>query len=350
MNGEVLLAAVTSAAAIGAGVVSARFRATCMKLEAELSRQTASFRASKDALERLAREATEECERLQGLTLAGARLTGDPVFSGRTAPRDAEELARLVRGMTLVDDVVITSPSGLALSRETTPRSARLAALGPALFETLHGLAAAGLSPREISLEMADATHVVARPLSGRGEGTILLVATTSRRASGAVLDTVAHAAARADSAKGPSARPTPWSSSDPHEAASRGFGSSLVSALDRALREEHRGLVLLEGPSVLLSGARSGPSRDARASGSRALAALALRAASCLASGSLHIEVALSPGYRASWSTCAPGPHAVVTFGEANLGSLPRLDRLVGVVRRALEGRGEAAISGDAA
>ena len=107
----VVVAALAAVGSAGAGWAAGRKRAA-RDVEEETTRQIATMGMQRDAAERRAREAQGESARWKGASLAGKGLSSAAVFVDRPAPRDAEELAGLVRGLTFVDDVVLADRSG----------------------------------------------------------------------------------------------------------------------------------------------------------------------------------------------------------------------------------------------
>jgi len=321
-----ILAMLAAALAGVLGWSFGRKRGARMARESAASR-IATMSAERDAAERRARESNAESARWQGMSLAGDTLSNSPIFAARPAPRDAEELARMVRGLALVDDVVLADRSGYPLTQESCATSPDLAALAPPVTTLVRELGVAALHVTDIHIETAGAIHVRARSLTGRCEGAILVVQSTSQPVSGLVIDAVGHASARAftELTGRPGGR-APWVTSDRETAPGR-LSPEAIATLDRELNGSLAGvLLLLDGQPVFSSAA--------------SLDALAARVGWTLrAAGVVRIEVALRDGQAVTWSSL-PGRSrsAIITFGQANARSTSRLDVLVGRLRRTLE------------
>ncbi len=308
----------------------------------EAGRKLALVELERQNAERRARDAARELTRWSDVSLAPRVLTARAVYPDRPAPRDAEELARLVRGLTFVDDVVIADRSGHALTREVEPGAANLASLGALLAATSRRLALEGLPALALSLETFGAAHVHARPLMGRGEGTWLLVRTTSQRVNPLVVDAVAQAAARdrSDATDEPAGTPPTLTGHTDRTDLEASPLSEIAPLLDRELAAGLSSLTLVLDGRPVLSAASDGPSIHARATAASALAELAARAARSLrGQGMARVEVTLRGGATVVWSAVAPGSRlSVVTFARGDAHSPARLDRLLGTLRRAVE------------
>lgn len=343
LNGPLMVASILAMlAAALAGVLGWSFgrkRGARMARESAASR-IATMSAERDAAERRARESNAESARWQGMSLAGDTLSNSPIFAARPAPRDAEELARMVRGLALVDDVVLADRSGYPLTRESCATSPDLAALAPPVTTLVRELGVAALHVTDIHIETAGAIHVRARSLTGRCEGAILVVQSTSQPVSGLVIDAVGHASARAftELTGRPGGR-APWVTSDRETAPGR-LSPEAIATLDRELNGSLAGVLLLLDGQPVFSSAHDGPSSEIRAAAAASLDALAARVGWTLrAAGVVRIEVALRDGQAVTWSSL-PGRSrsAIITFGQANARSTSRLDVLVGRLRRTLE------------
>ena len=309
----------------------------------------AGVAAQRDAADRRAREAQVESARWRAISLAGQSLSAAPVYLDRLSARDAEELARLLRGLVLIDDVVLAGSTGLSLTREDNRASADLAALAPYVLGASRRMS---LAVAEMSFETSGAEHVVARPLSGRAEGVLLLVRTTSQRANPLALDAVAHAAARtSDGLAAPSASAPASLGSTDRVAASDSHLAQAFPLLERELGKDVRGVVLAADGLPMFSAANDGPSPATRSAVTAELSALSQRATQTLrAMGIARMEVLLRGGDAITWSPLGPRSRlSVVTFGRADARSGPRLDRLVGALRRVV-GAGDRVVSTSAA
>ena len=304
-------------------------------------RQGATLRSQRDAAEKRAKDAVADGARVRSLTLAGSRLSGDVVIAGRALPGDAEELTKLVRGLALIDDVILADPSGLSLSRESVAESGVLGALAPLAARSVAALRRCGFSPAQLTLETFEADRIVLRPLSGRMDRSWLVVRTTSEPVSQLVVDAVAHAAAReADLALAVAAPATQGLERSTDFVASTPVGAWLKAPMERALGVDQRALVVLEERTNLVSGAVDGPNVAVRAALADALALLAMEAGRTLRASTLaRVEVLLDGGAVAAWSTFGPGArHALVSLSDRGVGSSAMLDRLLGTLRRGLD------------
>ena len=306
----------------------------------ETTRQLAAMGAQRDAAERRARDAQGENVRWKGASLGGHALTSSAVFADRPAPRDAEELARLVRGLTFVDDVVLADRSGHPLTREAEPASADLAALAPHVLQFCRRLSLAALPVLDVAFETIDATHVHARPLAGRAEGALLLVKTTSRAVNPIVVDAVMHAAVRdlAELPSGVSASLSLSGCTDRKELGNAPF-PEVFNTLERELQDHLTAVVLAVDGRAVFSAAKDGPDANGRNTVATALSALVERATRTLrTAATVRVVVTLRGGYSVMWSAVAPRSRlSVVTFGRADERSSARLDRLLGTLRRGI-------------
>ncbi|NOU26995.1 MAG: hypothetical protein HOO96_03730 [Polyangiaceae bacterium] len=331
-----LLAA--GAAAVSWGIA---WRRGAHSAEAEGSGRVAAVTSQRDAAERRVREAQAEIARWKSQSLAGSALSEVAVFPNRPAPRDAEELALLVRGLSLVDDVVIADASGNALTRESEALSADLAALAAQVISFRRQMLVGALPVAAISFETVGASHVHARPLEGRGEGTVLMVRTTSRRVNPLVVDAVAHAATRDLTDLPWGASPIPSFTGTTQRKATDSAGYAQVFALlERELGAHLTGIVLMVEGRPVFSAAKDGPGEAARFAAAANLGNLAVRATRTLRATALsRLDVALRGGTCVSWMAVGPrSPITLVTFGPPEARSTARMDRLLGSVRRLVD------------
>ncbi len=338
-----VLAGVSSV--VGAGAARLGF-SRGKKVGAHQAREDANLELGRLEQERLgadrrAREAARELARWGEVSLASQALTTRAVYRERPAPRDAEELARLVRGLTFVDDVVVADRSGHPLTREAGRASADLAALGARVTGACRRLALEGLPTLALSLETFGATHVHARPLTGRGEGAMLLVRTTSQRVNPLVVDAAAQAAAR-DRTEAPSDLPVPPALAGHTDRTDLEDSplSEVAPLLDREIAAGLSAVTLVLDGRPVLSAASDGPSVHARAVAAAALSELAGRGARVLRGpGMARVEATVRGGSTIVWSAVGPGSRlAVVTFARGDAHSPARLDRMLGTLRRAVE------------
>lgn len=306
---------------------------------ADSARRLTTMGTQREAAERRALAAQAENARWKGTSLAGAGLSRSPVFLGRPSARDAEELARLVRGLSLVDDVVLADSSGFSLTRESDGASADLAALAPSLHAFIRRVALSAVPVVEVAIETATAVHVVARPLAGRGEGALLLIKTTSQRVNPLVVDAAAHAATR-DLEELPQGLlpPSLTGSTDLDQLEGAPF-AEVFATLERELGQHVTALSLTHDGRALFDAAKDGPDAKTRSVAASALAALADRVTRTLrATAIARIDVAIRGGYVLSWSPVAQRSRlALISFGRADARSPARVDRLLGSLRRAI-------------
>ncbi len=330
---------------VGAGSATLAFAAGKKRgardAEAETSRKVTVMVSQRDSAERRAREAQGESARWKGASLAGQALSSSAVFVDRPAPRDAEELARLVQGLTFVDDVVLADRSGHPLTRETESASADLSALAPHVLHFCRRLSLVALPVLDVAFETAGAVHVHARPLAGRGEGALLVVKTTSRPVNPLVVDAVMHAAVR-DLEELPAGVPASLSlsgSSDRSEVSSAPF-TEVFAVLERELTEHCTAIVLAVDGRPVFSAAKDGPAASGRNTVATALTALTEQVTRTLRAVSLvRVAATLRGGYTVTWSAVTPGSRvSLVTFGRTDERSAARLDRLLGTLRRGID------------
>jgi len=307
---------------------------------ADSGRRLATMGTQREAAERRALAAQAENARWRGTSLAGSGLSKSPVYAGRPSPRDAEELARLVRGLVLVDDVVLADASGFPLTRETDGASADLAALAPSILSFVRRVSLSAIPVLEVAIETSSAVHVVARPLAGRGDGTLLLIRTTSQRVNPLVVDTAAQAAVR-DLEDVPQGLPPSLAltgSTDLGQLGDAPF-SEVFTTLERELGQHVTALSLTHDGRAMFDAAKDGPDAKTRAVAGSALTALADRATRTLrATGIARIDVTIRGGYVLSWSPVVQRSRlALVSFGRADARSPARVDRLLGSLRRAI-------------
>lgn len=330
---------------VGAGSASLAFAAGRKRgardAEGETSRKVTVIVSQRDSAERRAREAQGESARWKGASLAGQALSSSAVFVDRPAPRDAEELARLVQGLTFVDDVVLADRSGHPLTREAERASADLSALAPHVLHFCRRLSLVALPVLDVAFETAGAVHVHARPLAGRGEGALLVVKTTSRPVNPLVVDAVMHAAVR-DLEELPAGVPASLSltgSSDRSEVSNAPF-TEAFAVLERELAEHFSAIVLAVDGRPVFSAAKDGPAANGRNTVATALTSLTEQVTRTLRAASLvRVAATLRGGYTVSWSAVTPGSRvSLVTFGRTDERSAARLDRLLGKLRRGIE------------
>ena len=333
--------ATVGAAASTAGWVAGKRRGASAA-ESAVGRRLAAVVTQRDAAERRARDAQGDSARWKALSLAGQPLAGAPAYEDRPSPRDAEELARLVRGLTFIDDVVLSDRTGLPLTREEDRASADLAALAPHIVSSSRRMALSALAVAQLSFETFGAAHVCARPLVGRADGVVLLVRTTSQRANPLAIDAVVHAAASTASDLGLVATPSlaSFGSTERFAVADPRF-TRAFGLLERELGRDFRAIALAEDGVPVFSAANDGPSAATRRAVSIELDSLQDRVTRTLrAPGMARVEVTLRGGEAITWSALGPRSRlSVVAFGHVEARSGARLDRLLGAVKRCLGG-----------
>jgi hypothetical protein len=117
-----------------------------------------------------------------GATLQSVSL---PVYPARAAPAELEWLAERLRGLALLDAVVVTDAVGLSLSRHESPASRGLAAAASALLPL--GASLGGFS--SASFCTTDGLHGVVRTLPAWAGGACLAAARVGRPPSPLALD-----------------------------------------------------------------------------------------------------------------------------------------------------------------
>ncbi len=286
---------------------------------AEAAERVLAVTAQRDSAERKARELQNESARWKALSLAGQPFAGAPLYDERPSARDAEELGRLLRGLTLIDDVVLADANGLALTREENRASADLAAIAPHVTRTARRLALSALPTDQIAFETFAAQHVCARPLTGRAAGAILLVSTTSQRANPLAIDAVVHAAASTASdlsvVSAPSLAAT---GSNERLEVEDSHLANVVDVLEREVGRDFRAITLAADGVPLFSVAKDGPTAAMRRTVSVELHALQHRVTRTLrAPGMARMDVTLRGGDAITWASVGPRSRlSVVTRG----------------------------------
>ncbi len=161
-------------------------RRRIVALDDELARERAS-----------ARRRLDEAAREQKVTLArmyaALGLPAEQQPRAQAGRRFAASLVERVSGLSEVDAVTVADESGLSWVEESSEADASLAAAGG---EALRVSLALDVGWRQVHVELADARHVVVRPLPGTFPRLALVTCTTSRPTSAFALDaTVAFAA-----------------------------------------------------------------------------------------------------------------------------------------------------------
>lgn len=154
-------------------------------LRDELSRERASAR-------RRAEAAHEELKLARERTRTAVGLPPEALEPTR-GQRLASAVVARVRGLTGVDHVSVVDEAGLAWAGEGTEQGASYAAVGGAALSSAR---TSGLAVREVHIELADARHIVVRPLAGTVPALALVATSVSRPVTSYALDsTVAFAA-----------------------------------------------------------------------------------------------------------------------------------------------------------
>lgn len=322
-----------------AGWIAGKKRGTSVAT-LDIDERLAALATQRDAAERRARDAQNESSRWKALSLAGQTFAAAATYDERPSPLEAEELTRLLRGLHLVDDVVLSDATGLSLTREEARSSGDLAAIAPHVLKSSRRMALSALSVVQLSFETFGADHVCARPLVGRFDGALLLVRTTSQRANPLAIDAVVHASARTTAELGvvsAAATSLATSGSSDRFAPQDSHLATVFGALDREIDEDVRSITLAVDGAPVYSAAKNGPSEATRRAVSGELASLQARVAHTLrALGMARMEVALRGGDTLTWSSLGPRSRlSVITLGRSSARSGARLDRLLGVIRR---------------
>lgn len=336
-----MIAGITTigATASAAGWFAGKRRGTS-DAERGAEHRLAAMVAQRDTAQQRGKDAQKESARFKALCLVAEPFAAAPVYNERTSPRDAEELARLLRGLMLIDDVVLADGSGLPLTREDTRESSDLAAVAPYVLGSIRRLAQIALPVAQISFETFGAVHVCARPLLGRAAGALLLVRTTSQRANPLAVDAVAHAAAKTASDVGPdAARSLAGAGSNQRVSTKDPRFTLACGLLEREVGREFSAVALALDGEPVFSAAKNGPSPETRSMVSAELDSLQDRIGRTLrAPGIARVEIQLHGGDAIGWSSLGTQSRlSAVTFSEAGAGSHRRLDRLLGSVRRAI-------------
>jgi len=297
---------------------------------AEGHARTERLVAEREGAERRAREAAMEASRLRGISLAGAGLSREPIYAGRPSARDAVELAGIVRGLALVDDVIVTDDGGLPVTREIDA-SPGLSAIGGACARAARGFAIGAMPVVELAVASYSAEHVVVRRLPDRAEGHWLVVKSTSQRPNPLAVDAVVHAASRVVREPAP---PLACLAGTTERRAHEATFADFYADLDRELRNDLRALSLLLDGAPVYATVDDGPDEPTRAIAARELALLATRARRLLrTTGTARVEATFRDGSRATWAALAPQSRlALVAFGRLDERAV---DRLAGRLRR---------------
>ena len=328
---------VLAAGSGGIGWVAGRRRGS-REAEAVADGRLAALGNKRDGAEKRARDAQQESARWKNTSLAGESLTTAAVFDERPAPRDAEALATLARGLAFVDDVVIADKSGNPLTRENHEASADLAALAGHVFSLCRTMALDGFPVRDVAIETVDATRVNVRPLGGRADGLAMLVRTTSQPVNPLVVDAVFHAALRPGDELPSVLVPLAFhGTSDSH--VEEGVFSAMAEVIERQVKGDRdlTALTLADDDRIVMSVAANGPARVVRERTAAAVRAFAAVAGRVLrVDGVARIDVALRGGFTMTWAAVGPRSRlSVVAFGPTASRSSARLERILGSLRR---------------
>ena len=336
-------AAMTAVSSLATGaaafVIGARrARATSERGADLMQRQLIGAR---DAAERRARELNAQNAVWRASTLAPRDIPGQPLYADRMAPMEHEALVELLRGLVLVDDAVIADPQGLARTREADAASAALAVLAGRVETLRLALAKVGAGVAEVRLETFDAVHVAVRLLTGRAQGAMLVVRSTSVKVSPLALDAVARVASGgAGEAQAPPLSSI-WrgvtSRSRPDAGGPAAFFDDLEHEL---LRSELRGLVFGSHGDLTFSAADDGPTENVRAAAFAALDTFQTRAKHVLrGAGVARVDILLHGGGVVRWSALVPeAPWGLLIIADDGTTSPALVERLGGRLRRSID------------
>lgn len=329
----------SSCSALAAGAfMRARVRSPLLRqisaLDGELSRERAVMRRRLHDVERERNSTEARMHAALGLPAAGA-------IKQQIGRRFAQRLVERVAGLTDVDAATVADEAGLAWVPEAGPDQAALAAAAGGVLQIAQRLQ---VECRQVHVELADARHLVVRPVPGTFPRLALATSTTSRPTSAFALDaTLAFAAISNGAAAAISdADPTdPFAGHDsrPGEDIKGQVAQNLESELQSARTMcGARALVVAIGDEPLAAAVINGPDREAIGSLIRALRPLlASVERRCRAPGR-RIELTCTAG---SCVTFAPlgtaGRFGLLTVGADGPTDPTVVDRMVGRLRRFL-------------
>ena len=306
--------------------------------------------ASRDAAERRVRELNAQNAVWSASSLAPRELPAQPVYADRMAPIEHDALIGMLRGLTVIDDAVIADATGFARTREADRESAATAALGGHVEILRHALSKLGAGLAEVRVETFDAVHVAVRLLSGRAEGAMLVVRSTSIRVNPLALDAVAHVASGGLGDLPAPPMPSIWRGAAdrirPAEGGPAGFFDDLEHEL---VRSKLRAVVFGAHGKASFSAAADGPEGSVRAAMFLALDTFQARAARLLhGAGMARVDVVLHGGSVLRWSALAREPSwSVVILADDGATSPALVERLSGRLRRGIGAATPANVNG---
>jgi hypothetical protein len=296
--------------------------------------------ASRDVAERRARELNAQNAVWRSSSLAPRELPAQPVYVDRMAPIEHDALVGMLRGLTLIDDAVIADATGLARTREADRESAAIAALASHVETLRQALSRVGAGVAEVRVETFDAVHVAIRMLSGRAEGAMLVVRSTSMRVSPLALDAVAHVASGGLGELAAPPVPSIWRGGADRVRPADGGPTGFFDDLEQELvRSKLRAVVFGAHGKASFSAASDGPAESVRAAAFLALDNFQARAARLLhGAGMARVDVMLHGGSVLRWSSLAREPSwAVVLLADDGATSPALVERLSGRLRRGM-------------
>ena len=289
----------------------------------------------RDAAERRARELQAELGRYRGMSLAGSVLSAEPHFANRLAAVEAEEVVGLVRGLSMVDDVVVADRAGFALTRSGGEGGADLAPIAASSAAMMRRVALSTIPVVQLAYETFSAEHVCVRALPGRADGTLLLVKTSSQPVSPLVVDAAAHACARSATEVVSGAPALAMRGTTEVRHVDEPTFGEVFAQISRELRDDLKGLVLtLDGRPVFAS-VRNGPDERIRNLLALELAALQAKVTFHLRTMAMaRVQATLRDHSSVTWAALAPRSRlAVLAFGPLDSRAA---ERLAGRLRRA--------------
>lgn len=343
--------ALTAASTFAGGAVAWKFGARRAQLASEraawvTNRQVVTAR---EAAERRIRELTAQNAMWTASTLAPRELPAQPVYPDRMAPVEHEALIGMLRGLTLIDDALIADATGFARTREADLTSTATAALAGRVDTLRAALAKVGAGVAEVRVETFDATHVAIRVLTGRAEGSMLVVRSTMR-VNPLALDAVAHVAAGGVGDVASPPVPTSWrGTAERRRPADGGLATAFFDDLESELaRSKLRAVVFGAHGKASFSAADDGPTDGVRSAVFLAIDMFQAHAARLLhGAGMARVDVTLHGGSVLRWSALAREPAwALVILADDGTTSPALVERLSGRLRRGIDAATVAAIS----
>lgn len=334
------LALASSSLAVTTGsLVRARVRKPLIRriaeLDDEITRERAVMRRRLDESERERKATIAHMRTALGMTAEGESKV---VLSGH---QFAQRVVDRVMGLSEVDAATISDEVGLPWVREVNAADAQLAA---AAGSVLRAAPAIQFDWRQVHVELADARHLVVRPLLGTFPRLALVTSSTSRPTSAFALDATLAFAAISNGALATTAGPEPADplvghDSQPGEAAKGQVAQNLQAELESARATcGARALVVAIGDDALAAAVVNGPDRSRIDCLIRALRPLLSSVERRCRSTGRRVELTSTAG---SCVTFAPlgtaGRFGLLAVGADGPIDPAVIDRLVGRLRRFL-------------